>query len=83
MLEPAGVRTRVEAMYDHAVETVPQLINALGDEYLDVRLAAATALGFLVQEANSALPDLRQLAQDANVLISETALESVDRIMKP
>jgi HEAT repeat protein len=79
----AAAAEGLAAFPDHAAETVPQLVSALGDEYLDVRVAAVTALGRIGQRANSALPALTALKQDPNVLLSESAAEAIDRILRP
>jgi HEAT repeat protein len=79
----AAAAASLAAFSDHVTETVPQLVNALGDEYLDVRVAATSALGQLGPLAQSALPALETLKDDSSVLLSETAAETIDRILKP
>jgi HEAT repeat protein len=61
-------------------EVVPVLVDRLQDTVLDVRVAAALALGFIGPEAKAAVPALTGAARDGLAPLREAAGEALKKI---
>jgi hypothetical protein len=85
-LGSTSVRKRVEVAREigragaPGAPLVPDLVRLLDDVDLDVRVAAATALGDLGLVASAAVPDLRRAAADPVRKIRVVAEEAIERI---
>jgi HEAT repeat protein len=68
----------VKALYRHrSVRAVPTLVEALHDEYHDIRRSAANALALLGPAAQPAVPALVDLLHDPNPDVAERALTAL------
>lgn len=70
----------IAAFAANAEKSVPALVERLSDGYLDVRVAAAITLGRLGAAATDAIPALEALADVENVLLRDSARESLAAI---
>ena len=62
------------------MEILPELIRALQDEHIDVRVNAAKALGQIRSGAKDAVPALIPLLQDSNGWVRSNAAEALGNI---
>lgn len=81
------VRTRSSAAWDlgqiGAVEAIPALVDALGDDARSVRANAASSLGRLGDDAQVAIAALRQVLDDSYAPVAANAVSSLRKLGIP
>ena len=85
LIEEIRERRRKEGTDDspapgEVLQIMPILVQSLKDSNNQVRYKAASALGWIGTDANSALPALRVTCEDENEKVRQTAKRAVARI---
>jgi HEAT repeat protein len=66
-----------------AAPAVPALVGALRDEHIEVRLAAAAALGRIGPAAAEAIPALTALLEQSDERFKNTIRSAIEKISPP